>query len=108
MPDVRLELVPWSPGTQVGAYPRRSEQMLPGGPPTGVAPVQTQPVADDASLSFSDLAFDAEFWAAAPVNNGPAWRYVSFNTPEDERDVPGLPGPEGPQGPQGASGPTGP
>jgi hypothetical protein len=82
--DITLTLVPWAPGTSVGAYPRRSEQLRPDGPPTGITPTDTEVVADDASLSYN-LA-DGEYWAAAPVNGSDHWQYVSFvaETPFDD------------------------
>jgi hypothetical protein len=82
--DITLTLVPWAPGTSVGAYPRRSEQLRPDGPPTGIPATDTQIVAADASLTY-DLA-DGEYWAAAPVNGSDHWQYVSFvaETPFDD------------------------
>jgi hypothetical protein len=74
--DTTLTLVPWAPGTPVSAYPRRSEQLRPDGPPTGVPPTDTQIVADDASLTY-DVA-DGEYWAAAPINGSDHWQYVAF------------------------------
>jgi hypothetical protein len=76
MSDTTLTLVPWAPGTSVGAYPRRSEQLRPDGPPTGIPPVDTQIVTGDASLTY-DLA-DGEYWAAAPLNGSDLWQYVAF------------------------------
>lgn len=76
MSDTTLTLVPWAPGTPVGAYPRRSEQLRPDGPPTGVPPADTQIVTDTASLTY-DLA-DGEYWAAAPLNGSGTWQYVAF------------------------------
>jgi hypothetical protein len=75
LPEIALTLVPWAPGTAVGAYPRRSEQMLPDQPPTGTVAQDTRVVAADASLTYPDLSF-GDYWAAAPL--GDAWRYVAF------------------------------
>jgi hypothetical protein len=76
LPDVTLTLVPWAPGTSVGAYPRRSEQTLPNQPPTMVEVADSEPVTDDASLTFLGLD-PGEYWAAAPL--GELWQYVAFN-----------------------------
>jgi hypothetical protein len=81
--DITLTLVPWAPGTSVGAYPRRSEQMLPEQPPTGVPPVGTQTVAADATLTYAGLPL-GDYWAAAPVNGNGLWQYVSFTLAVDE------------------------
>lgn len=102
MTAIKLELVPWGPGTSVGAYRRKSELIPQTGPPPMVPVSETKPVAADASLTFTTLP-DGEFWAAAPFNGG--WRYVAFIV---ETPQPGIPGPTGPQGPQGTTGAAGP
>lgn len=106
MPDpVTLTLVPWAPGQTVGAYPRRSEQMRPEGPPTMVPLLENGTVAADASLTYVTLA-DGEYWAAAPADGN--WRYIAFNAETVQPGIPGPTGPQGPQGPRGFDGPTGP
>jgi hypothetical protein len=77
LPDVTLTLVPWAPGTPVGAYPRRSEQMLPEQPPTGVDPRDTQLVSAQGSLTYTALD-PGEYWAAAPIDGTGVWQYVAF------------------------------
>jgi hypothetical protein len=79
--DAVLTLVPWSPGTNVTAYPRKSEQIRPDGPPTGVKASETRPVADDATLRFISLD-DGEYWACAPI--GDLWQYLSFSVESGE------------------------
>lgn len=113
--DVTLTLVPWAPGATVGAYPRKSEQMRPEGPPTGVPVLQTAIVANDASLTFTALP-DGEYWAVAPINgNGGMptsvdpgeYQYIAFMAQKPKEQIPGPPGPQGPQGNQGVQGPQG-
>ena len=102
MADATLTLVPWGPGTPVGAYPRRSEQMLPEQPPTMIAAQETATVDDDASLTFTALA-DGEYWAIA-TDGSPTLTYVSFNVETPVQPIPGPPGPAGPAGPTGPQG----
>jgi hypothetical protein len=75
LPDIELTLVPWAPGTPVGAYPKRSELMLPEQPPTGVPPEHTEIVAADASLLYRGM-IGGDYWAAAPLNG--VWKYIAF------------------------------
>jgi hypothetical protein len=82
--EITLTLVPWAPGTPVGAYPRHSEQMLPNQPPTGIPVEDTQPVAGDASLTFPNLG-GGEYWAAAAFNGG--WQYVAFTVDTEDVDA---------------------
>ena len=97
--DVYLSLVPWPNGTVVSAYPRKSEQMQTGQPPTGVAPVQTQTVTGG-SLTYTNLD-DGEYFAYA---NG---QYLAFVTQTPKTSIPGPPGPGGPSGGSGPPGQPG-
>jgi hypothetical protein len=107
--DTTLTLVPWGPGTTVGAYPRRSEQHLDDLPPTMVPVAEISTVEADASLSFSSLA-DGEYWAietvggAMPTAADERLQYVAFNVETPVQPIPGPPGPPGPEGPPGPSG----
>jgi hypothetical protein len=117
-----LTLVPWAIDTEIDAYPRISDQILPDLPPTGVPVLQTQQVAADHSLTF-DLQPGA-YWAVAPLTPGQRdYRYIGFVVTEPDQYIagppgqtgpsggsgpPGVPGPQGPQGPTGAKGDVGP
>lgn len=105
-PTTTLTLVPWAPGQQVKAYPKRSELVLPDQPPPQVPSVQTVAVASDQSLTFGPDLDPGEYWAIAELTPGQRdYRYVGFKMEPPNYYVPG---PTGPQGPQGFAGPQGP
>lgn len=115
MTVIRLTDVPWKIGSDVDAYPRKSDQMLPDMPPTGVAKVDTDTVAPDQSLVY-DLS-DGAYWAVAPITPGQRdYRYVGFVVATPDTNIKGdtgqtgpsgTPGPAGPQGLPGPQGPSG-
>jgi hypothetical protein len=108
-PVTRLLLVPWVVGTSVKAYPRKSDLILPDGPPPQIPSVQTVAVAADQSLTFGPNLDPGEYWAIAPLTPGQRdYRYVGFAMEPPDYYVPGPTGPQGPQGSAGPQGPTGP
>jgi hypothetical protein len=74
MPDFRLSTVPWLAGTGVDAYTRTLATVVdPSRLPPG-APVDTEAVASDGSLTFT-LDY-GDYFAVAPL--GGVYRYVAF------------------------------
>lgn len=77
MSEIKMEFVPWVPGTQVGVYQRKSELHMPDMPPPLVENPTSAVVANDNSLTFADVP-DGEWWAIGQTDPG-YYRYVAFN-----------------------------